>query len=80
MKVMRHWNRFPRGVGAPPLEVFNGTLGSLEVFVRCSFEQPDREIRLDDFWFLPTQFYICMILLPVITDRKVTCLLCLKTL
>lgn len=42
MKVMRHWNRFPReGVDAPPLEVFNGTLGSLEVLVRCSFEQPD---------------------------------------
>lgn len=42
MKVMRHWNRFPReGGDAPPLEVFNGTLGSLELLVRCSFEQPD---------------------------------------
>lgn len=38
MKVMRHWNRLSsEDVDAPSLEVFNGTLGSLEVLVGCSF-------------------------------------------
>lgn len=42
MRVMRHWNRLSgEGVDAPSLEVFSGTLGSLEVLVGCSFEQPD---------------------------------------